>query len=296
MLEKTDWTKIDNKDPNKLLGVRLELNLMLRTGRADEVGKTLAEQETLKDELGVDPDTGLPAYEWLRVQTAAATGDYAEADRWLEAIREKVGGSAALAETLRQLGWMWDDPAVAAGAKAPTLAALLVGHLVLREALREGPSAVGAVWLLPDTRAALLGATAGEIAGITGLQCDLEAVRGWLSLEAGRTVEAPPPVHRGRGPRRARIGPLPRPAADADLPGMAGLVSITATGPNTPTRRRARDQVRTVSLACARVGVFGPTLLCPPERRQPSRQERADPAQRHPASLRRGGLAARPPP
>ena len=190
VLEKTDWTKIDNKDPNKLLGVRLELNLMLRTGRADEVGKTLAEQAVLRDELGDDPDTGLPAYEWLRVETAAAAGDYAEADRWLEAIREKMGGSADLAQMLLQLGWAWDDPAVAAGAKAPSLAALLVGHLILREALREGPSAVGAVWMLPNTRAALLNAAGGEIAGMTALQCDLEAVRGWLALEAGHTVEA----------------------------------------------------------------------------------------------------------
>ena len=89
VLEKTDWTKLDDKDPNKLLGVELELSLMLRTGRAEEVGKALADQASLKNELGVDPDCGLPAYEWLRVEAAAATGDYAEADRWLEAIRER---------------------------------------------------------------------------------------------------------------------------------------------------------------------------------------------------------------
>ena len=42
VLEKTDWTKIDDKDPNKLLGVKREMSLMLRTGRAEEVRKELA--------------------------------------------------------------------------------------------------------------------------------------------------------------------------------------------------------------------------------------------------------------
>ena len=42
--------------------------------------------------LGMDPDTMLPAYEWLRVEAAAAQGDYAEADHWLEEIEKKMRG------------------------------------------------------------------------------------------------------------------------------------------------------------------------------------------------------------
>ena len=188
VLKKTDWTKLDKDDVNKVRGVERELSLMLRTGHAREVADTLAEQEaSLADGLGVDPDTGLPAYEWLRAEAAAATGDYAGADKWLAAVQEKTSRPAALVQALRQLGVIGDDTARIPDLKTRDWTAILVGNLVLREAPSASPAAP---WLLPNSRSALLGTAGGPITGLLSLQCDLDAVRGWLVLEAGRTAEA----------------------------------------------------------------------------------------------------------
>ncbi len=124
-----------------MLGVQKELSLLLLTGRADEVDKRLREDEqTLKTGLGADVETGLPAYEWLRVQTATALGDYAEADRWLKTIQEMTARSPRLVSTLQQLGMLGDDVSELADLPPSALTALLAGRLVLREA----PAAAGA--------------------------------------------------------------------------------------------------------------------------------------------------------
>jgi hypothetical protein len=94
---------------------------------------------------------------------------------------------------------------------------LLAGRLILREA----PSAVGgAPWLrspFPDARTLLL-ATADAIAEPLSRQSDLDAVRGWLALEAGHTAEA---RDRFNGAlRHASPGDLPfrgRPLTELDL-------------------------------------------------------------------------------
>ena len=206
VLEKVAWKDMDSNDPNKPRGVERELSLMLRTGRAAEVARTLADEEaSLKGTLGVDPDSGLPAYEWLRVEAAAALGDYGEADRWLEALQKKMVRPAVLVQALGQFGVIRDDPGLAAEAKTPELAALLMGHLVLREA----PSALGAVWLQPNTRNGLLSVAGGQVAGLLGLQSDLDAVRGWLALEAGRTADARERLSAAR--ERASVGAVPFP-------------------------------------------------------------------------------------
>jgi hypothetical protein len=205
-LEKVDWHSFDKDDPNKVLGVQKEMSLLMQTGRAEEVGKALMEDEqNLKDGLGVDPETGLPAYEWLRVQVAAAIGDYAGADRWLKAIQDKTRRAPRLVLTLQQLRLLGTEPADVADLEPSALAALLAGRLVLREA----PSAGGAPWLrspLPDARSMLL-ATADAIAEPLDRQCDLDAVRGWLALEAGRTADA-----------RDRFNDALRHASPGDLP------------------------------------------------------------------------------
>jgi Tfp pilus assembly protein PilF len=218
ILEKVDWHSFAKDDPNKLLGVQRELSLLLQTGRAEEVGKTLKEDEqNLKDGLGVDPETGLPAYEWLRVQVAAAEGDYADADRWLQAIQEKTRQSPQLALALQQLLLLGPETADAADLEPSALTALLAGRLVLREA----PS-VGGPWLLwppPffDARFLLLQAS-NAIAEPLDRQADLDAVRGWLALEAGNTNDARD--HFNDALRHASPGELPyrgRPLTQLDL-------------------------------------------------------------------------------
>ena len=192
VLEKTDWATFKKDDPNKVLGAQKEMGLLLQTGRAEEVGKELIEEEqTLKDGLGVDPETGLPAYEWLRVQVAAGVGDYAEADRWLKALQEKTRRSPRLLMMFQQLGLLGAHAVDVADLEPSALTALLVGDLVLREA----PFATGTARLhaplpsLLDPQSMLL-ATADAIAEPAERQADLETLRGWLALEAGHTVEA----------------------------------------------------------------------------------------------------------
>ncbi|HBI41923.1 MAG TPA: hypothetical protein DDY78_03575 [Planctomycetales bacterium] len=212
-LEKVDWDSFDKDDPNKALGVQKEMTLMMQTGRAEEVGKALVKDEqNLKDGLGVDPDTGLPAYEWLRVQVAAAIGEYAGADRWLKAIQEKTRRAPRLVVTLQQLGLLGTEPAEVADLEPSALTALMAGRLILREA----PSAGGASWLrspLPDARSMLL-ATAEVIAEPLNRQSDLDAVRGWLALEAGRTADA-----------RDRFNDALRHASPGDLPFRGRLLT-----------------------------------------------------------------------
>jgi hypothetical protein len=217
LLEKVDWNTFDDGDPNKQLGVQKEMSLLLQTGHAEEVGKTLVENELkLKDSLGVDPETGLPAYEWLRVQVAAVTGDYAVADHWLKAIQDKTRRAPRLFVTLQQLGLLGTEPAEVADLEPSALTALLAGQLILREA----PAAAGAPWLrsrLPDVRSMLL-ATADAIAEPLDRQCDLDAVRGWLALEAGNIVDARERCNDSL--RHASPGDLPyrgRPLTELDL-------------------------------------------------------------------------------
>jgi hypothetical protein len=211
-LEKVDWHSYAKDDPNMAQGVQKEMSLLMQTGRAEEVGKTLVEEEqSLKAGLGVDPDTGLPAYEWLRVQAAAATGDYAGADRWLKAIQEKTRRAPGLVLTLQRLGLLGANADVA-DMEPTALTALLAGQLLLREA----PSLGGAPWLrspLLDARSIML-ATADLIAEPLELQSDLEAVRGWLALEAGRTADA-----------RDRFNDALRGASPGDLPFRGRLLA-----------------------------------------------------------------------
>jgi hypothetical protein len=169
-LQKVDWNSLKDDDVSKLRGVQRELSLLVQTGAVEDVGRTLAEQEkTLKGALGIDSDVGLPAYEWLRLQSAAAAGDYAGADRWAEEIEaelpaEGAGGDAPLIPALIQLGVF--GPALGAPGQpgAGPLGVLLTAHLFSR--------------------------TAPVVAEVLGRRADLEAVRGWLALEAGDVAAA----------------------------------------------------------------------------------------------------------
>jgi tetratricopeptide (TPR) repeat protein len=78
-------------------GARLQLELLLLTGRVDEAGKYLDKIRQEKDEAALQyiemapappgsPVHVVPAFAWLEFLRAAAIGDYAEADAQLEAI------------------------------------------------------------------------------------------------------------------------------------------------------------------------------------------------------------------
>ncbi len=181
----TDWEKFAGKEPDQLRLQQRELSLMMQTGQVEAVGKELVEdQEKLQSGvgLGMDPDTMLPAYEWLRVEVAAARGDYAEADHWLEEIEKKMRQSAPLMTALPLLGVCGPDEPHLHEPDTRSLTALLVGHLVLRQA-----PAVNGLWLpLPLSDAGGVIQEVGEpIVEPLGREADLEAIRGWLALEAG---------------------------------------------------------------------------------------------------------------
>jgi hypothetical protein len=78
-------------------GIKLELDLLLSLGRAEDVRAILGEggSQASKHRLGyydVAPPLPYhyPAYDWLRVLAAAALGDYAEAREDLQAIRGEI--------------------------------------------------------------------------------------------------------------------------------------------------------------------------------------------------------------
>ncbi len=139
-------------------GTQMQLELMLKAGRAYEVRQTVL---------------GSPLYHALQVQAAAACGDYKAADEQLD----------LLAEPLRQVGFSQEQvlpvrPAVA----------LRVGGAVLGRPV-PGTGAAGLAgaayqqfaWLQP------LGGPAGP--GLLRQEADVLVLRGLLALEAG-AVEA----------------------------------------------------------------------------------------------------------
>ncbi len=185
LLLTTDWDKFAGKEPDRLRLQQRELSLMMQTGQVDEVGKELIEdQEKLQSGvgLGIDPDSLLPAYEWLRVQIAAARGDYAEADHWLDEIEKKTRQAAPLRVALPALGVYGSEAPGLHDPDTRTLTGLLVGHLVLRQA-----PALNGLWLplpLSDARG-VIQEVSEPIMEPLSREADLEGVRGWLALEAG---------------------------------------------------------------------------------------------------------------
>ena len=104
-LLKVDWNAFDDKDPLKPVLEQEELSLLMQTGQVDEVAKELKDdEEKLKKGLSFDPHVGLPAYEWLRVEAAAAKGDYADADHWLAEIEKKMQDTLALVQATLTAG------------------------------------------------------------------------------------------------------------------------------------------------------------------------------------------------
>ncbi len=166
-LQKVEWNVPDDKDPTRPFLVLQYLTLLMQTGQVDDVARELKEdEERLRKSLGFDGTVGMPAYDWLRVESAAARGDYADADRWLNVMETTMRGDVS---QLR-LG----------------LTLQLAGSRFLR-----GASAAGAAGWAPVSPAdnvrdsAVLFQIDEQIPEGLGRAADLEAVRGWLALESG---------------------------------------------------------------------------------------------------------------
>ncbi len=140
-------------------GTQLELNLLLRTGRAADVRDWTAAE--FKGSLGA------AGYHWVRAQALAALGDYAAAD-------------AELAELAAEEGPLPN--------RAIELAAMLAGRAVLNEqpAGHDGlPAAITRALARFDFQAAVQQLTA-RLAG----QADAAVFRGLLALESGAVGRA----------------------------------------------------------------------------------------------------------
>jgi tetratricopeptide (TPR) repeat protein len=137
-------------------GMRLELDLLLKTGRCDDVLNW-----TAADLEGV---LGGTAYHWMRAQAQAAVGSYADADTELAALAGRPAPPAAVAGTVGGL----------------------VGRAVLDEQAGV-PYLPQQVWRAL-ARDEFLTGLGGVIRGLS-VQADQATVRGLVAREAGE-VEA----------------------------------------------------------------------------------------------------------
>ncbi len=144
-------------------GVQLQLELMMRGGRAREVHSWLEPQYT--DVLG------FPRYHLLQAEAAAACGDYAAADAELD----------TLSQQLRLIGISRDK-------LVPVRSAIAfhVGDAAERPALCGGPAALaGAAFFRCEAVRPL-----GEPADLLRRESDIRVLRGLLALESGAVENA----------------------------------------------------------------------------------------------------------
>jgi hypothetical protein len=167
-------------------GALLELDLLMRQGRLDELREQLApEKEDIRKQLPEDMNSSLGAgsYETYRMLLAVAEGDYKEADAQLEEAAKKAIGDPKRLQMLRvELGVDLKDAGQGKDLSLRQLLAVGVAKLVADELPQGAPVA----WLLSrrivrDQRLGQLAAMAGPLS----VWCDLETLRGVLLAEAG---------------------------------------------------------------------------------------------------------------
>jgi hypothetical protein len=205
--------KADPKDlsdprlPGQRPGATMLVDLLLRLGRLDDA-RTALHPEAAPDEgdldkrvFGIHPQTRLPAYDWLRVQLAAAAGDYEVANEVLGEIIADQKKNLGVYPLLAGLDILPAKYPEGKDADLATCAGHLVGHILLREA----PQAAGMPWQVlrhiplrlhqphlpkrPGMHFTLLQGTEAFNAAI-GHEADLWALRAWLALEHGRIDRA----------------------------------------------------------------------------------------------------------
>lgn len=141
-------------------GMKLELDLLLRTGRADEV-LAWADPEVL-------PSLGAEDYHWLRVQALVASGEYAGADLELSELVALEGG-------VPEVG------------RVSQMVSIMIGQ----ELLNSRPAGIGVSGL--SVRGLSRSGFEGHLSQITqalGNQADTAVLIGMVALEAGDTTAA----------------------------------------------------------------------------------------------------------
>jgi hypothetical protein len=164
-----EWSDGRGRSPG---AVRV-VELLLSMGRPEEAEPLLLPQN--RPVMGALPALGLGAWDWFRIQRAAAVGDYDEADGLLKEILTPGGkpapeASAMLAQVVGH-ELLWDAP----------LAAGMPWQVV-----RQTPFLIG----LPPNRDVFLAVGMQSAAERLQQETDVRALRGWLALEAGHPTEA----------------------------------------------------------------------------------------------------------
>lgn len=179
--------------PEELLGsagVKLELQLLLLLGQAEEIRNGLYSESlrAVKNKLGVHdlpsphPDAAipvyrLPTYEWLLCLHSAATGDYAVAAETLREIRTQMQTASQQLEPLRRR----------ASQIRADLDRLLIGQL----GMLTQPHSVLTLTPLVERREAAMALLANDLNTLArqpllrAQQADLLVVEGMLALEQG---------------------------------------------------------------------------------------------------------------
>jgi hypothetical protein len=145
-------------------GAQLQLDLMLRAGRAYEVRAWLEPDHEVV--LGHSP------YHWLRAQAAAACGDYAAADAELEQLSEgvrRVVTTPGHAEPVRAAAAM-----------------RVAGAVLARPTYGSGPPGLAAALFLQFEALRPLDIPAG----LMRQEADFQVLRGLLALECGAAGDA----------------------------------------------------------------------------------------------------------
>jgi hypothetical protein len=160
----------------------MAIQLLLNMGRLEDAREILYASDADQPAAG-GPRKAQPGYLWFYVRLAAASGDYAEADRFLADAQQEA--------------------AAPGGTPLGALLGMGLGAVLLREA----PHAAGLPWqvqrflpsLAPSDPFWPFPATDWRrltarvlITGLFSLQQESELLlmRGWLALEAGHTAEA----------------------------------------------------------------------------------------------------------
>jgi hypothetical protein len=213
VLQKAKVDDLDRMDPKTRLATgQLALELLLGTGQLQEAAevlmpKTDSDKPAEKPSFGTYLPVQAPAYEWFEAQLAAASGDYATADRALgECIKQVSRLDLAIWEMLTQSDIVPRGYGKGKEVDLGTLAGLLVGNLILQGArdsnLPWQPQNFLMRKLLPPhlPRVPSWQANLHHWDTVTGMMmqphADLWAVRAWLSLEAGHTTRAREQAHK----------------------------------------------------------------------------------------------------
>lgn len=229
MLLKADLKDLEpEKGQAPIPGRQRVVELLLALGRLEDAREvlrpsSLGEEKIEKGAFGINR-LGLSAYDWFEAQLAAASGDYAEADR---AVGECIDWLENQTPIWAKLAQMDIAPLPRQGSKGnlATFAALLTGDVLLREAARVTRRQY--VGLYPPTLPPHFKLAEGNnfLVGVLQQRTNLWAVRAWLSLEAGQIERARAQAHKvheltdlGPGPSGRVILLLPsRPLADRVL-------------------------------------------------------------------------------